>query len=35
MPSIVQFDGILERNKSAIGTTASNKNEKGISEDIW
>uniref|UniRef100_A0ACD5XXK1 Uncharacterized protein n=1 Tax=Avena sativa TaxID=4498 RepID=A0ACD5XXK1_AVESA len=34
MSSIAQFDGQLDRNQSATETTSSNKNEKGISENI-
>ena len=34
MPSDAQFDGQLERNQSATETTASNRNEKGISSNI-
>ncbi|CAM0912488.1 unnamed protein product [Alopecurus aequalis] len=34
MPNIVQFDGQSERNQPATETTASNRNEKGISDNI-
>jgi hypothetical protein len=34
MLSIAQFDGQSERNQSATQTTASNRNEKGISDNI-